>query len=120
IFAVINVESVTVDYLFGTAQWPLVLIILASALVGGLVVGGFGIFRVFRMRREIRVLTKKNQQLQSDLEMKPGMEDNGFESMKEAGHEKTQGEETEKYTREAESSDQTQVQDEQETTSKNK
>lgn len=68
VFAVINVDAVTVDYLFGTAQWPLVLIILASALVGGLAVFGFGIFRIFRMRRKIRVLTKENHQLKSEAE----------------------------------------------------
>lgn len=68
IFAVINVETVSVDYLFGTAQWPLVLIILVSALVGGLAVGGFGIFRIFRLRREIRTLKETNHRLNSELE----------------------------------------------------
>lgn len=66
IFAVINVDAVTVDYLFGTAQWPLVLIILASALVGGLAVFGFGIFRILQMRRQVRELTKENSQLKSE------------------------------------------------------
>ncbi|HET7581045.1 MAG TPA: lipopolysaccharide assembly protein LapA domain-containing protein [Bacillales bacterium] len=76
IFAVINVESVTVDYLFGEAQWPLVLVILASALLGALIVGGFGIFRVFRMRRQNRSLQKENQQLQEELErLRPENED---------------------------------------------
>lgn len=68
IFAVINVDKVTVDYLFGTAQWPLVLVILASALLGALVVGGFGIFRVFRSRWEIRGLKRENVQLREELE----------------------------------------------------
>lgn len=68
IFAVINVDPVTVDYLFGTAQWPLVLVILASALLGALIVGGFGIFRVFRFRRENRALKRENQQLEEKLQ----------------------------------------------------
>lgn len=35
IFAVINVRAVEVDYLFGTAEWPLILVILGSVLIGG-------------------------------------------------------------------------------------
>lgn len=66
IFAVINVDMVTIDYLFGTARWPLVLVILTSAFLGGLVVGGFGVFRTLRMQRQIRRLTKENQHLQSE------------------------------------------------------
>ncbi|HEX7063814.1 MAG TPA: lipopolysaccharide assembly protein LapA domain-containing protein [Bacillales bacterium] len=68
IFAVINVEPVTVDYLFGTSRWPLVIVILASALLGALVVGAVGMFRVFRLSRENRRLVKKNQQLEAELD----------------------------------------------------
>ncbi|HEX6923249.1 MAG TPA: lipopolysaccharide assembly protein LapA domain-containing protein [Bacillales bacterium] len=68
IFAVINVEPVTVDYLFGTARWPLVIVILASALLGALVVGAVGIFRVIRLRWENRRLIKKNRQLEAELQ----------------------------------------------------
>jgi putative membrane protein len=68
IFAVINVDSVQVNYLFGTAEWPLVLVILGSVLVGGLIIGGFGIYRVFRQRREIRALTKENAHLKAENE----------------------------------------------------
>ncbi|QXG62950.1 DUF1049 domain-containing protein, partial [Bacillus spizizenii] len=34
IFAVINVRSVEVDYLFGRSEWPLILVILGSVLMG--------------------------------------------------------------------------------------
>jgi len=37
VFSVLNVESVPVDYAFGTASFPLIIVILASALAGGLV-----------------------------------------------------------------------------------
>jgi lipopolysaccharide assembly protein A len=59
VFSVVNVEQVPVDYVFGTAQFPLIVVILGSALAGGLAVGLFGTFRIMRMRRQIRALTKE-------------------------------------------------------------
>ncbi len=44
-FAVINVRSVEVDYLFGRSEWPLILVILGSVLMGALIVFSVGIFR---------------------------------------------------------------------------
>ncbi|SDI85399.1 LapA family protein [Natribacillus halophilus] len=60
IFAVINVESVTVNFLFGTTQIPLILIILGSVLMGGLIVGGAGLLKVYRLQQEVRHLKKNN------------------------------------------------------------
>jgi uncharacterized integral membrane protein len=57
IFAVINVDSVQVNYLFGETEIPLILVILGSALLGGLTVGLFGIIRQFRLQRKIKELT---------------------------------------------------------------
>jgi len=34
VFAVVNVDEVPVNYVFGEAEWPLILVILASALLG--------------------------------------------------------------------------------------
>jgi lipopolysaccharide assembly protein A len=39
IFAVVNVETVPVDYVFGQAEWPLILVILVSAVLGFLLSG---------------------------------------------------------------------------------
>lgn len=33
VFAVINVDSVSVNYLFGVGQWPLILVIIISVLL---------------------------------------------------------------------------------------
>ncbi|MBB6449502.1 putative integral membrane protein [Geomicrobium halophilum] len=60
IFAVINVDSVTVNFLFGTTQIPLILVILGSVLAGGLVIGGVGMLKVYRLQQEIRRLKKNN------------------------------------------------------------
>jgi uncharacterized integral membrane protein len=32
VFAVVNVDTVPVNYVFGNAEWPLILVILGSAL----------------------------------------------------------------------------------------
>ncbi|MBA5711687.1 DUF1049 domain-containing protein [Bacillus velezensis] len=61
IFAVINVRGVEVDYLFGTAEWPLILVILGSVLMGALIVFSAGIFQVMKLKREIKMLRKENR-----------------------------------------------------------
>ncbi|MDM5298908.1 DUF1049 domain-containing protein [Bacillus pumilus] len=56
VFAVINVRPVQVDYLFGTAEWPLILVIIGSVLMGGLIVAFAGIFQIVKLKRELKVL----------------------------------------------------------------
>ena len=60
IFAVVNVDDVPVNYVFGTAQWPLILVILGSALLGALVSGSVAIFRSFVLQRRVKHLEKDN------------------------------------------------------------
>ena len=59
IFAVVNVDSVPVNYVFGSAEWPLILIILGSALLGALISGSVAIFRSFVLHRRIKHLEKE-------------------------------------------------------------
>ncbi|CDQ39465.1 MULTISPECIES: LapA family protein [Virgibacillus] len=54
VFAVTNVEAVEVNYLFWTAESPLILIILFSVLMGGIITAAVGALRIFRLQREIR------------------------------------------------------------------
>lgn len=70
VFAVINVDSVTVNYLFGESQWPLILVILGSVLMGGIIVGSVGLFRMFVLQREVKSLRKKNSLLEQQLAQK--------------------------------------------------
>lgn len=70
VFAVINVEPVTVNYLFGEAKWPLILVILSSVLMGGIIVGSVGLLRMFVLQREIKMLKKQNQALEEQLKEK--------------------------------------------------
>lgn len=58
IFAVINVNPVTVKFLFGRSEIPLILVIIGSALLGGLVVGLFGILRQYKLQWKVKKLEK--------------------------------------------------------------
>ncbi|RFU62765.1 lipopolysaccharide assembly LapA domain-containing protein [Bacillus sp. V59.32b] len=69
IFAVINVDSVTVNYLFGTAEWPLILVILGSVLMGGFIVFSINIVKIYTLRRKI----KQQENIIDDFESRPGV-----------------------------------------------
>lgn len=69
IFAVINVEPVEVDYLFGTGEAPLIFVILFSVLMGGIITAAVGILRVFRLQRENKTLRKENEQLMNSSDI---------------------------------------------------
>lgn len=60
IFAVINVEPVQVNYLFGTGEAPLILIILISVLLGGLATASVGAVRYYKLKRENRSLREQS------------------------------------------------------------
>lgn len=58
-FAVVNVDEVPVNYVFGEAEWPLILVILASALLGFLLSGVLAIIRNYQMQRKVKALQKE-------------------------------------------------------------
>ncbi|MFZ4451899.1 LapA family protein [Salibacterium aidingense] len=58
VFAVINVDGVEVNYLFGTAEWPLILVILGSVVMGAVITGSLGIIKVYRLQQELKHLKK--------------------------------------------------------------
>ena len=58
VFSVLNVDSVPVNYAFGTAEWPLVLVILCSALLGAAISGIVAMFRFVLANRRIKELMK--------------------------------------------------------------
>lgn len=59
IFAIVNVEDVPVNYMFGEARWPLILVILGSALIGALISACFSIFKIFSAGRKVSALEKR-------------------------------------------------------------
>jgi lipopolysaccharide assembly protein A len=64
-FAVINVGDVEINYLFGTANWPLILVILGSAVFGGLSVGLFGLIKVIQLQRQVKKLHQIHNEKES-------------------------------------------------------
>ncbi|KSU63830.1 hypothetical protein AS034_06180 [[Bacillus] enclensis] len=68
VFAVINVDPVTVNYLFGQAEWPLILVILGSVLMGGIIIGSVGLFRLYVVQRKVKTLEKENLILKEQAE----------------------------------------------------
>ncbi|MEK4564401.1 LapA family protein [Alkalihalobacillus sp. FSL R5-0424] len=56
IFAVINVDPVPVNYMFGSSEWPLILVILGSVFLGAAVAGAMGMVRILRLQSEIKKL----------------------------------------------------------------
>ncbi|MEK4442609.1 LapA family protein [Niallia sp. FSL K6-0077] len=69
-FAVINVEPVSVNYLFGEGDWPLILVILISVLLGGLIIGSAGIIRIYSLQRKIKTLEKEKKALEQKTDDK--------------------------------------------------
>lgn len=64
LFAVINVDPVEVNFGFDVVSIPLILIIVGCALIGGVIVGSFGILRQYKLQKQIKVLTAELAKLQ--------------------------------------------------------
>lgn len=58
IFSVVNMDAVPVNFVIGKAEWPLVLVILASALMGFLLSGTVALVKIFSLQKQIRALEK--------------------------------------------------------------
>lgn len=74
VFAVINVDNVTVNYLFGESKWPLILVILGSVLMGGLIVGSVGIVRIYSLQRQVKFLKRENEKQKAGNSVKENAE----------------------------------------------
>ncbi|WP_163970103.1 LapA family protein [Oceanobacillus halotolerans] len=67
IFAVANVEPVQVNFVFGSGEIPLVLLILFAVLMGGIITAAVGMIKVFRLERSIRKYKEENERLNTLL-----------------------------------------------------
>lgn len=63
VFAVINVDPVQVNFGFDVVSIPLILVILGCALIGGVIVGSYGIFRQYKLQKQIKALNAELSKL---------------------------------------------------------
>lgn len=66
VFAVINVDPVQVNFGFDVVSIPLILVILGCALIGGIIVGSYGIFRQYKLQKQIKALTAELSKLRDN------------------------------------------------------
>ncbi len=59
LFAIFNIDVVQVNYIFGAAELPLVLVILFSALLGAAVSGFVAMFRSVQAHHRVKELQKE-------------------------------------------------------------
>ena len=67
VFAVINVDPVKVNYVFGQSEWPLILVIIVSILMGGLISGLLSLFRTLCLKLQNNVLIHQIEKLKEEL-----------------------------------------------------
>ncbi len=84
VFAIINVDPVEVNYLFGSGEAPLILVILFSVLMGGIITASVGLMKMIHLQRERKSLLAENKQLkESTGENQPIEDDNNQENLDE-------------------------------------
>jgi len=62
IFSLSNTTPVTVNYLIGTTETPLVIVILLSALLGGILIGLISTFFYMKLKWKLYRMEKEKQQ----------------------------------------------------------
>jgi len=74
IFAVLNIESVEVNYIFWQGHSPLIFVILFSVLLGALLATAIGSKKYFSLKRENRQLEQRLKQI-SNNELEEAMKE---------------------------------------------
>lgn len=69
IIALINNETVTVNYVFGRTEISLILLILGSSVTGALAMGLFSLFRSIRTAFAFRKLRQQQKALQKQVKV---------------------------------------------------
>ena len=58
LFSYLNIVEVPVNYYFGEANWPLIVVILGSTLIGFLISACFSAIRMFALKHKVSLLQK--------------------------------------------------------------
>lgn len=67
-FAIVNAQPVTVDFMFDEFQISLALVILVSAFAGAIILGFLGLFRQVKSGFKLRELQVRNKKLEAQVE----------------------------------------------------
>ncbi|MBC1211624.1 DUF1049 domain-containing protein [Listeria booriae] len=67
VFAITNVDGVEVNFLFAKAEWPLILVILGSVLVGCLIFFCLNIVRVNALKKQVKTSENAKRELERQL-----------------------------------------------------
>lgn len=70
VFAMVNMESVPVNYVFGQAMWPLVLVIFGATLIGAIISASFATMRIFGLQRQVSTVKKQVEEQRQILSEK--------------------------------------------------
>ena len=70
LFSYVNVEEITVNYYFGEANWPLIVVILGSTLIGAFISACFSAIRMFALKRKVSLLQKDLHEKERKLAQK--------------------------------------------------
>lgn len=62
VFATVNVTDVPIDYVFGEARWPLILVILGSVFAGFIISFCFSAVRMIGAQRRSKQIQKELEQ----------------------------------------------------------
>ncbi|RKQ37888.1 LapA family protein [Oceanobacillus halophilus] len=62
VFAIVNVDAVEVNYIFWSGESPLILVILFSALMGGIITATVGSIKMFKLQRQLKKIKGENQE----------------------------------------------------------
>ncbi|MFD2618195.1 LapA family protein [Terrilactibacillus laevilacticus] len=60
LLSVANVDPVSVNYLFGMVDLPLIVVIIGSLLIGALLVGIISSLRIIQLQKKIRQLKNRS------------------------------------------------------------
>ncbi|WP_438349750.1 LapA family protein [Paenibacillus sp. FA6] len=80
LFAVINVNPVHVNFYFSEVSIPLILLILGCTLIGGIIVGSYGIYRQYKLQKEIKRLSTQLELVIKETGYLPPIEPNSAPS----------------------------------------
>ncbi|GAB1772355.1 DUF1049 domain-containing protein [Priestia megaterium] len=67
VLAVINNDPVQFNYVFGSQKWPLILIILTTAVFGGVMAASLSFVKIVQLRGQVKQKNKRIAELEEEI-----------------------------------------------------